>query len=216
MRILSVLSIQSTKVEAHAITRDKYGKAVRCSGGIAVAVKMSLKQGITVLPSDTPDIVWLKLDEEFFKMRQELFVAFVYNSPKATSYWTRLKKSVLTQLREDVARLPTGVRILIMGDLNSRIGRRSARVEYCREDLLPHLQGVAQQGSTKDRHSEDTLEKDGEQILELCMEGDMTILRPQCHYMYLEARYLGQGDRPFARPPSGVSTTPSTETHIKI
>ena len=160
----------------HEQHRAKHGKAVKHSGGIAVAIKMDIKAGVDILPTATPDIAWLRLNKSFFTVKDDMYVAYIYSSPQATTYTARLTKTALEQLRLDLARLPTGARILTIGDFNRRIGLRSEAVEYCREDLITALKGVAQQGGTSPRQSSDATEKDGEALLDLCREADLTIL----------------------------------------
>ena len=64
--------------------RQKHKKARRNSGGIKVFVKNNIFKGVEKLstPSSNPDIIWVKLDHNFFNLHKDIYMAIVYVSPE--------------------------------------------------------------------------------------------------------------------------------------
>ena len=62
--------------------RVKHKKARRNSGGVNLYVKSSLSKGVTKQESSHKDIVWAKLDKNFFNMKKDTYIGIVYFSPE--------------------------------------------------------------------------------------------------------------------------------------
>lgn len=56
----------------------KHRKAKRCSGGIAVYFKESIKDGISVVKNNLNTSIWVKLDKAYFSLEQDVFLCGIY------------------------------------------------------------------------------------------------------------------------------------------
>ena len=63
-------------------TRKKDKKARRNSGGISIYAKSSIAKGITKLKSNHSDICWVKLEQKFFGLQRDIYLAIIYLSLK--------------------------------------------------------------------------------------------------------------------------------------
>ena len=84
----------------YQVNRPKSGKSYH--GGIAILVRDYLRKGITYSKSSSQDIVWVKLENNFFKFEHDIYLAVVYmhphrnhhtlcaKTPMCLSYWKRI------------------------------------------------------------------------------------------------------------------------------
>ena len=64
--------------------RQRRGKGIY--GGIALYAKMSIAKGITILNTKSTEYLWVKLDKFFFNHQRDIYICFVYNSPKNSTF----------------------------------------------------------------------------------------------------------------------------------
>ena len=101
--------------------RKKHIKGLRNSGGSVIYVKRQFIGGISKISSQSNehgDVIWLKLDKNFFGLEQNLLLCYAYIVPTANQEAFDLLKSEI-ELNSN-----KGV-ICILGDLNSRLGNKS-------------------------------------------------------------------------------------------
>jgi hypothetical protein len=69
------------------------------------------------------DIVWFKLDRTFFRIQKDLFICFVYISPKNSSYTIRTNcdKHIFEKLEGDITKYSIIGDVMIMGDINVHV-----------------------------------------------------------------------------------------------
>lgn len=68
-------------------------RSKRPSGGVVVLYKSSLAGGVTKLTSGYEDIVWVKLDKEFFSFERDVYLACCYIPPDNSTYVKNLLKN---------------------------------------------------------------------------------------------------------------------------
>ena len=61
-------------------------------GGVAVLCKTSISKGIAKLPITHSEYIWVKLKKSFFNFQKDIFICFIYNSPKGSTYSKDKKK----------------------------------------------------------------------------------------------------------------------------
>ena len=97
---------------------DKIKKGTRESGGSIIYIKRTVARGVRLLSKrsdDTGDVIWLKLRKEFFSLDEDIILSYCYIRPNATMEAYEIFRNEI----EDFSR--KGM-VILMGDLNSRIG----------------------------------------------------------------------------------------------
>ncbi len=106
--------------------RHKKRKKGRKSGGILVYFKKHLEQGIKEMPKTHEDILWLKLDKDFFSFSSHVYLCAAYVPPQSS----QSANSTYLQMQKDIARFSKYGDIMLCGDLNARTG--------CLKDYIEH------------------------------------------------------------------------------
>ncbi len=91
--------------------------------------KHKLQRGLTRLQSDNPVCLWTKIDKEHFNLPNDVFLCNTYIVPKDSPYFHRNETDVLSILHAEINPFITQGDILIIGDLNSRLGQRQETFE---------------------------------------------------------------------------------------
>ena len=69
-----------------SICKKNKNKKGWASGGILVYYRKELSNFLNVLDKSYENIVWFKLKKGLLKMRMNVYIASIYNSPKNSSY----------------------------------------------------------------------------------------------------------------------------------
>ena len=96
--------------------RKKNKKALTHSGGLAIYIKDSIRNGVTVIPNNNSEYAWLKLDRDFFNLRENIFICFTYISPEGSHFTT--EADILDMIKRDLTRHKNSGQCLVMGDMN--------------------------------------------------------------------------------------------------
>ena len=101
--------------------RDNNSK--KPSGGLATFIKRNIVHGIQLIDKSVKDMLWFKLDKGFFKLPSDLYLCFVYISPKNYSYTlkTNCDRIIFEKLERDISKYNQSGDIMVMGDLNAHI-----------------------------------------------------------------------------------------------
>ena len=99
--------------------RVKHKRAKRGSGGIAILFKSKLQHGIVKIQSQSSDILWIKLDQKYFGLNRDLYLACCYISPHNSP--VHIDNDIFEILNEEIAHLSNLGDVMLMGDFNSRI-----------------------------------------------------------------------------------------------
>ena len=100
-------------------SRKKHKRAKRGSGGICIYANSLVSKGITCLDNKNPDIIWIKLNHEFFNISRDMYVAFVYISPENSTGSTPDIDAVYAKLLEYIEKYSKLGDVLIQGDFNA-------------------------------------------------------------------------------------------------
>lgn len=104
--------------------RRKHRKAKRCSGGLTILIKESLRKGVKFLPVSSDFFIWFKLDSSFFHTRRDIFVCATYIPPKNSSIYSSKDdtESPFLTLQSQLLSFSRKGNIIICGDFNARTG----------------------------------------------------------------------------------------------
>ena len=88
-------------------------------------------------PVSDSDIIWMRIQNEFTSMMNDLFVAFVYLPPLNSTYSKVNSKDIMLKLEKQIEYFACKGKILICGDLNARIGDCIHLMQKEEEHYLP-------------------------------------------------------------------------------
>ena len=95
--------------------------------GMLIMFREYISKGISFLSSkDHHDKLWLKLEKSLFGFERNIYLCFIYASPKSSIYTTSLPYAkslpyaLLQELEKDCAKYKAKGKILIAGDLYAR------------------------------------------------------------------------------------------------
>ena len=162
----------------HNQIRPKSPGSKKHYGGISVLIKDTIRHGITYLPSNNSEFLWLKLCRTFFSLPYDLYVLAVYICPENSTFSG--KTGNLFQLIEtDIAKYSKLGKCLAFGDFN---GRTSVDPDYCVDDDVLSM-FVPDDGSNRidcpiDRNNCDLnpADNNGKSLLNLCKSSGLRII----------------------------------------
>ena len=101
--------------------RPKLKKARKYSGGLAVFIRQEIKEGVTILQSRSAEMLWIKLDKYFFKLKNNLFICVTYLPPKNSTYTQRLDFDIFNRLEQDIIKYSEQGKVIFRHELFPRI-----------------------------------------------------------------------------------------------
>ncbi len=116
----------------YSIFRSDRAKSKRkhCgSGGVVVVYKTSLSKGLQKIKSENDDIVWVKLNKNFFGLSRDIYLCNCYIPPQKSELHDRRETSYFETLRKEIAKFQNMGHILLCGDFNARLGGLQERFE---------------------------------------------------------------------------------------
>ena len=105
--------------------RKKKRKSKRGSGGILSYCRSKLVNGVSKISSFSDDILWLKLDRYFFGLTNDVYMCVAYLAPESSPYAHDV--DLLQELTNEIDYYSALGSIVIVGDLNSRIGKKTRK-----------------------------------------------------------------------------------------
>ena len=110
--------------------RAKHNKAKKYSGGISLFIKQELKQHVTCLPSESSDILWIRIQGNLNQepVCNNLTLGVVYNSPANSSYTINNAatspgyQTTWEILQCELEKYKADSNICLIGDFNSHTG----------------------------------------------------------------------------------------------
>lgn len=159
------------------LIRPKHKKSKRRFGGLSIYVRSYLRPGIKFLKHKTNDYIWLHLSKQFFGMKDDIFLCYMYNPPSESPYTKALNIDYFEILESDISNYSESGKIIIGGDLNCRTGREE---DYIINDNNNHylpLYDYQSDGTIPSRKSMDSVVTTrGRQLNELCIQTSLKIL----------------------------------------
>ena len=156
--------------------RAKSPNSTRSYGGIAVYIKSNIRGGIKLLPVTCSEIMWIKLQKEFFHLQQGIFLAVAY--VLASSSFSSRRDDIFEILENDIAYYTRIGSCFLCGDFNGKTGLEP---DYC-IDEDSHVTELLNDSYIHDipmvRRNTDTHEIDnhGSRLLSLCKTTGLRIL----------------------------------------
>lgn len=163
------------------IIRSKSKNSRKRFGGLSVYVKSCIRDGILFLKHETSDYIWLKLKKEFFGMKYDIFLCYMYNPPAESPYTKSLSLDYFDLLEKEIAEYSLHGKLIVGGDLNARTGNASDFIVNDNSNHLPLFNDYISDDSINSRCNKDTfISTRGRQLNELCIQSGMRILNGRC------------------------------------
>ncbi len=164
---------------AHRTLKKK--KAKRDSGGLIVYVRDSIAQGIECILRENDEMLWLKLDKQFFGLNQDALICLCYAVPSNSTRQDMIEMDVFDKLQMRIAEFESeeNNNYLIVGDFNART---SVNADYVEDDTdsayIPLPDDYVTDGVLL-RSSEDAgvnVTQYGRKLLDLCIATGLRIV----------------------------------------
>ena len=172
------------------LIRPKSKGTYKRSGGISVFVKSELRPGVNFLEHENNDYIWLQLCRDFFGMKDDIYLCYVYNPPDNSSYTKSLDEDIFELIEKDISKFSDSGKILIAGDLNARTG--SQVLDFINDDQLldkiPGFENFSPDQNLLVRYSMDeVLTTRGKNLNEICIQSGLRILNGR-----VQGDFIGQ------------------------
>ena len=163
--------------------RPKYNRrAKRNSGGLVVYCKSAMADGISTVKRNENGIMWIKFDKVFFNLENDIYVCHCYIPPENSRLYLTVDNlrnlDFFDCISEDVRYFSGIGDVYMCGDLNSRCGRLSDRVDQLGLDRYVNLPDEDEHSYTVGPRasSDERVNIFGRKLISLCKEHDMVIM----------------------------------------
>jgi len=146
----------------------------RNSGGVVIMFRNKFSKGVTKLSIGHPDILWCKLDRNFFGLERDLYVGCAYFSPENSSSIKMENNLVFETLQEDISKFSNQGDVLLLGDLNARTA--SLQESFIHDDCLSHEFLDVREDIQARSSCDKGVNRYGNQLLDLCSAANLVIL----------------------------------------
>ena len=106
-------------------------------GGSLILIKKTIKKGVKFIKDFKGDIIWLKMDKNFFGLKNNILVCFTYAPPINSPYLTDNDLDMIDIVEKDISLYKNGENILIAGDFNAKTKTESDWVSDQHDDHSP-------------------------------------------------------------------------------
>ena len=155
----------------------------RVGGGLAIFVKKELCTGVKLIDKSMPDIIWFRLDKNFFHFEKDLYVCFLYIPPSNSSYTlkTNCDDQLFQKIDQDINKFSSLGDIMLMGDLNAHINKDNLdfivnEVDDHLDDFLPSNYYADSIHKYRNTEIPQYTNKYGRMITELCIAAQLRVL----------------------------------------
>ena len=150
----------------------------RYYGGICVAIKDSIADGVSVLKTNREsEYVWVRLDKEFFNISEDLYVCYMYASPDKSGRDFGI--DVYERITDSIAEYCSRGKCLILGDMNAHTSVNPDFISNDEKgnDLINLPESYEADIPLNRRNSDKSkVNEHGTALLKLCTESGMRIL----------------------------------------
>ena len=99
--------------------RYKHRSAKRHSGGIALFIRKTIQDGVTLGNYTNDTIAWVVLKKSFFRFPRDIYLACIYIVPEGSTNSTH---DAFDLIFEQIIKIPNGNDVILCGDYNARTG----------------------------------------------------------------------------------------------
>ena len=133
----------------------------------------------------SPNFLWFKISKNYTKTTKDIFVCCAYIPPYSSNYF---HPELFEDLESDIANYSSQGSVLLMGDLNSRIGKYPDSVSQEGSNIITNDQSEYALPLNQRNSFENELNNHEKRLLEICRSADLRILNGR-----LSGDSLGRG-----------------------
>jgi len=154
----------------------------RGHGGLCLFIKSSIYDRVTIVEKDSNGFLCVKLSKTDFGLNDDLFICFCYIPPNNSVYYASHNTGFFESLEQKIRTYQTQGEIVVMGDLNSRIGERSDYIQNIDafNEFIPEIDKENCNTSEEDIPLRFTMDKNvntsGLKRLDICKSSDLKIV----------------------------------------
>ena len=169
----SKIEIDGYKTLTHSYRKLVNRRAKRAGGGIIIYVKDEIQKGVKLINNEKDCIVWLKLDQYFFGLNEDIYLGVTYIVPENSPIHAVYNIDLFDRLEEDIMLYSTKGSVFLTGDVNSRTGVKPDYVNntFGRTYYL-NIVEIPMCRMSKDK----TVNRFGDRLLDLCKATDLCIV----------------------------------------
>ena len=98
--------------------RKKSGK--RTFGALSLYINQKLANGVSYIPTENKNPIWCKLDRNYFRFKNDIYLGTVYLSPP--NYERNNKDDLISEIEAEMLSFSKKGGIIVQGDYNARTG----------------------------------------------------------------------------------------------
>lgn len=166
---LTIPNFRCINQPANKIGSQKSG---RSSGGIMLFYKESIAKFISKVKS-TSYYICCKIEKQLFNISKDVYVCAVYIPPDNSRYFNQ---ELLDELVDDILVFSSMGHLIILGDFNARTGTCDDFIMKEGNKYLPNCQNSKFHEPVKRNSFDNTVNKHGKWLLDLCRTFDLGIL----------------------------------------
>ncbi len=143
-------------------------------GGLLVLIRDEICDGVSEISVQSVNQIWLKLSKNYFGTEEDIFLCFPYISPRNPKCAEKFEEEFMN-LSENISLFSSKGKVVIMGDLNSRVG---SKLDYISNDepLEHQVNFYDPDAECIVRSTQDNVFKNGQLLLDLCVAHKLRIL----------------------------------------
>ena len=122
--IFQIMSILEVNV------KKKKWQTARNSGGVLLLFKKVILPGLEKQQSANKQFIWIKMKKDFFKLETDIFICCAYIPPRDSNYFVEGDNDLLDILETDIEKYSNFGQIIVIGDLNGRLGKKVESLSY--------------------------------------------------------------------------------------
>lgn len=156
--------------------RPRSAKSPKASGGLSMGVRAKILKGVTFMKPTNSEIMWLKLNKQFFGFEENIFICNAYISPIGSSY-SNQRDDIFALLEADIEKYSNKGKCIILGDFNAKTGTQPDYIVNDNVDYLninkDYICDTPLVRCNLDPHPPDA---HGKKLLELCKNSSLRIV----------------------------------------
>ena len=176
----SISNISIPNFENFAVHRPRRkANSRRDSGEVIVYLRNEISSGVKLLKAGPEDAIWLLLDREFFKLKQNIVLCACYRVPDNSSHQAFVANDMFDLIQENMVLYAEqfNSEFIICGDLNSRTSIEDDFISNDVTDYVPVPDEYICDDVCYERSNEDTvINTSGRNLLELCRSSNLRIV----------------------------------------
>ena len=146
------------------------------SGGVAVLFKTSISKGLQKICSSNNDFLWVKLNRNYFGLKQDLYLCNCYIPPYGSSFHENITQSYFDTLNEEVVKFSKLGDIMLCGDFNARIGNIQEHFVEHDENIQQNMIGSSDIELPVRYNEDQVINGFGKKLIEFLEEANMMLV----------------------------------------